>query len=180
MTFARRAGARPQCPTSLLKSPNPPPMARIQVRLCDVGLAMENLRYGEPADDGAPQFADTVLVAGVVIPPIVRPGRKGEEPSSLSDCAPEMADYCASGPSSLCAAISRSRSEPRPERPLAGPRSTRINTLDADRRLGRSGPTSNRRANRADPTSVWGLHVVLVESPQPPIRPPSPPSEPRR
>jgi ParB family chromosome partitioning protein len=55
------------------------PMARIQVRLGDLGLAKENLRYGEPADAGVPQLADTILAAGVVIPPIVRPGRKGEQ-----------------------------------------------------------------------------------------------------
>ena len=55
------------------------PMARIQVRLGDLGLAKENLRFAEPADDGVPQLADTILAAGVVIPPIVRPGRKGED-----------------------------------------------------------------------------------------------------
>ncbi len=54
-------------------------MARIQVRLGDLGLAKENLRFAEPADDGVPQLADTILAAGVVIPPIVRVGRKGEE-----------------------------------------------------------------------------------------------------
>ena len=37
------------------------------------------LRFKEPADDGVPQLADTILAAGVVIPPIVRPGRKGEQ-----------------------------------------------------------------------------------------------------
>jgi ParB family chromosome partitioning protein len=57
----------------------PVPMARLQVRLGDLGLAKENLRYGEPADDGVPQLADTIRAAGVVIPPIVRPGRKGED-----------------------------------------------------------------------------------------------------
>lgn len=57
----------------------PEPMARIQVRLGDLGLAKENLRYGEAADDGVPQLAETILAAGVVIAPIVRPGRKGEQ-----------------------------------------------------------------------------------------------------
>ena len=57
----------------------PTPMVRIQVRLGDLGLAKENLRFGEPADDGVAQLADTILAAGVVIAPIVRPGRKGEE-----------------------------------------------------------------------------------------------------
>jgi len=55
------------------------PMDRIMVRLGDLGLAKENLRFAEPADDGVPQLADTILAAGLVIPPIVRPGRKGEE-----------------------------------------------------------------------------------------------------
>jgi ParB family chromosome partitioning protein len=61
-----------QSPTS------PVAMSRIHVRLGDLGLAKENLRFHEPADDGVPQLADTLLAAGVVIPPIVRPGRKGE------------------------------------------------------------------------------------------------------
>ena len=59
-------------------TPNPEPMASIQVRLGDLGLAKENLRYNEPADDGVPQLAGTIEAAGVVIPPIVRPGRKTE------------------------------------------------------------------------------------------------------
>lgn len=56
----------------------PTPMTTIKVRLGDFGLAPENLRFKEPADDGVPQLADTILAAGVVIPPIVRPGHKGE------------------------------------------------------------------------------------------------------
>ena len=60
-------------------------MARVQVRLGDLGLAKENLRYAEPADAAVPQLADTILAAGVVIPPIVRPGRKGEEPFMALD-----------------------------------------------------------------------------------------------
>ena len=57
----------------------PAAMARVQVRLGDLGLAKENLRFHEPADDGVPQLAETILAAGVVIPPIVRVGRKGEQ-----------------------------------------------------------------------------------------------------
>lgn len=57
----------------------PAAMARVQVRLGDLGLARENLRFHEPADDGVPQLAETILAAGVVIPPIVRAGRKGEQ-----------------------------------------------------------------------------------------------------
>jgi ParB family chromosome partitioning protein len=56
----------------------PEPMETVQVRLGDLGLAKENLRYNEPADDGVPQLANTIEAAGVVIPPIVRPGRKSE------------------------------------------------------------------------------------------------------
>ena len=57
----------------------PTPMTAIKVRLGDLGLAPENVRFKEPADDGVPQLAETILAAGVVIPPIVRPGRKGEQ-----------------------------------------------------------------------------------------------------
>jgi ParB family chromosome partitioning protein len=60
-------------------------MKRIVVRLGDLGLAKENLRYAEPADEDVPQLADTLLAAGVVIPPIVRPGRKGEQPHMALD-----------------------------------------------------------------------------------------------
>ena len=63
----------------------PVAMTRIQVRLGDLGLAKENLRFNEPADDGVPQLADTILAAGVVIPPIVRPGKKGERPFMALD-----------------------------------------------------------------------------------------------
>ncbi len=57
----------------------PTPMDEITVRLGDLGLAPENLRFHEPADDRVPQLAETVLAAGVLIPPIVRAGRKGEQ-----------------------------------------------------------------------------------------------------
>jgi len=63
----------------------PAGMAHIQVRLGDLGLVRENLRYDEPADEGVPQLADTLLAAGVVIAPIVRPGRKGEQPFMALD-----------------------------------------------------------------------------------------------
>src|SRR6185437_10961221 len=57
----------------------PTPMDEITVRLGDLGLAPENLRFHEPADDGVPQLAETVLAAGVLLPPIVRAGHKGEQ-----------------------------------------------------------------------------------------------------
>src|SRR5580693_8887174 len=65
--------------------PTPTVMSRVQVRLGDLGLAKENLRFHEPADDGVPQLAETILAAGVVIPPIVRPGRKSEQPFMALD-----------------------------------------------------------------------------------------------
>jgi ParB family transcriptional regulator, chromosome partitioning protein len=65
--------------TQTVPAAPPTPMTAIKVRLGDLGLAPENLRFKEPADDGVPQLADTILAAGVVIPPIVRPGRKGEQ-----------------------------------------------------------------------------------------------------
>lgn len=66
-------------------SPTPAAMTRIEVRLGDLGLAKENLRFHEPADEGVDQLAETILAAGVVIPPIVRPGRKGEQPFMALD-----------------------------------------------------------------------------------------------
>lgn len=65
--------------SAALRTALPTAMSRIQVRLGDLGLAKENLRFHEPADDGIPQLAETLLAAGVVIPPIVRLGRKGEQ-----------------------------------------------------------------------------------------------------
>ena len=53
-------------------------MTPVKVRLGDLGLAPENVRFKEPADAAVPQLAETILAAGLVIPPIVRPGRKGE------------------------------------------------------------------------------------------------------
>jgi ParB family chromosome partitioning protein len=65
--------------TQTVPAAPPTPMTSIKVRLGDLGLAPENIRFKEAADDGVPQLADTILAAGVVIPPIVRPGRKGEQ-----------------------------------------------------------------------------------------------------
>ena len=65
--------------TAAVETSTPTAMTRIQVRLGDLGLAKENLRYDEPADEGIPQLADTIVAAGVIMPPLVRPGRKGEQ-----------------------------------------------------------------------------------------------------
>ena len=53
-------------------------LTKIRIRLNQFGLARENLRFDEPADDGIAQLADTIAAAGVIVPPIVRPGRRGE------------------------------------------------------------------------------------------------------
>ncbi len=71
--------------TSNDQSAAPIAMTHIQVRLGELGLARENLRFHEPADDGVPQLAETILAAGVVIAPIVRRGRKGEQPFMALD-----------------------------------------------------------------------------------------------
>jgi ParB family chromosome partitioning protein len=63
----------------------PTAMTPLQVRLGDLGLAPENLRFDEPADEGVPQLADTLRAAGVVIPLIVRAGRKTEAPHMALD-----------------------------------------------------------------------------------------------
>jgi ParB family chromosome partitioning protein len=60
-------------------------MAALKVRLGDLGLAPENMRFDEPADEGVPQLADTLIAAGVLFPLIVRFGRKGEQPHMALD-----------------------------------------------------------------------------------------------
>lgn len=50
------------------------------VRLGDLGIAPENPRAKEPADDNIPQLAETVAAAGIIERLMVRPGRKGERP----------------------------------------------------------------------------------------------------
>ncbi|HYG27311.1 MAG TPA: chromosome partitioning protein ParB, partial [Caulobacteraceae bacterium] len=54
------------------------------VRLGDLGLAPENPRAKEGADDGIPQLAETLAVT-VLHRLIVRPGRKGEKPMMALD-----------------------------------------------------------------------------------------------
>lgn len=51
------------------------------VRLGDLGVARENLRWGEPHDDDIPTLAATLKAAGQLQPVTVRPGRgKKEQP----------------------------------------------------------------------------------------------------
>lgn len=58
---------------------------RVRVRLMDLGLAPENLRATEPADEDVPRLADTITAAGLIYPPLVRKGRKGELPYMVLD-----------------------------------------------------------------------------------------------
>ncbi|CAN5372704.1 hypothetical protein BH10PSE2_BH10PSE2_04380 [soil metagenome] len=61
------------------------PVERI-VRLGDLGIARENLRYGEPPDDDIPTLAATLKAAGQLQPVTVRPGRgKKEQPFMALD-----------------------------------------------------------------------------------------------
>ena len=83
MSLARAQEPRPLMTVN--QPPFPEPMAAVVVRLGDLGLAPENLRFKEPADDGIPQLADTMAAAGVLLPPIVRTGRDGEQPFMALD-----------------------------------------------------------------------------------------------
>lgn len=53
--------------------------------LCDLDIAPENLRAGEPPDDDVPLLADTLFAAGQLQPLTVRPGRRGERPFMALD-----------------------------------------------------------------------------------------------
>jgi ParB family chromosome partitioning protein len=55
------------------------------VPLHDIGIAPENIRAKELADEGIPQLAETIAVADVIVPLCVRPGRKGEKPFMALD-----------------------------------------------------------------------------------------------
>lgn len=58
---------------------------QVAVRLADIDIAPENLRYGEAADDQVPQLAATIKAAGLLQYPTARPGRKGEAAWMLLD-----------------------------------------------------------------------------------------------
>ena len=63
----------------------PEPQPRKFVPLKDLGVAPENMRFGEPPDDGVPLLADTIHAAGLLKPLHVRPGRRREKPSMALD-----------------------------------------------------------------------------------------------
>ena len=54
------------------------------VRLGDIGVARENLRYGEPPDDDIPTLAATLRAAGQLQPLTVRPGRGRKEDAFMA------------------------------------------------------------------------------------------------
>ncbi|WP_293678804.1 ParB N-terminal domain-containing protein [uncultured Phenylobacterium sp.] len=53
--------------------------------LRDLGVAPENMRFSEPADDGVPELAETIFAAGVLQPLTVRPGKRKEKPGMALD-----------------------------------------------------------------------------------------------
>lgn len=59
------------------------PVERI-VRLGDLGIARENLRYGEPPDEDIPTLAATLKAAGQLQPVTVRPGRGKKEQAFMA------------------------------------------------------------------------------------------------
>ena len=73
--------------SSVLETPMPAviftPVERI-VRLGDLGIARENLRYGEPPDEDIPTLAATLKAAGQLQPVTVRPGRGKKEQAFMA------------------------------------------------------------------------------------------------
>ena len=61
---------------------------RATVPFATLDIAPENLRFGQPADAGIPQLADTMVIDGVsnqIIDLVCRPGKKGEKPNMILD-----------------------------------------------------------------------------------------------
>lgn len=63
----------------------PPERVRKTYPLRDLGVAPENMRFGEPADEEVPQLAATLKAAGLLQPLTVRPGRRKEKPAMALD-----------------------------------------------------------------------------------------------
>ncbi len=81
MALAHGAGTDPM--TDITAGPTAP--IQTVVPLHDIGIAPENIRAKEPADEGIPQLAETIAVADIIVPLCVRPGRKGEKPYMALD-----------------------------------------------------------------------------------------------
>lgn len=52
--------------------------------LRDLDVARENMRFGEPPDDGIPELAETIFAAGLLQPLTVRPGRGRKEKPGMA------------------------------------------------------------------------------------------------
>lgn len=63
----------------------PEPRVHKSVPLRDLGVAPENMRFGEAPDDDIPQLADTIRAAGLLQPLTVRPGRRREKAAMALD-----------------------------------------------------------------------------------------------
>jgi ParB family chromosome partitioning protein len=81
MALAHGAGTDPM--TDITAGPTAP--IQTIVPLHDIGIAPENIRAKELADEGIPQLAETIAVADVIVPLCVRRGRKGEKPFMALD-----------------------------------------------------------------------------------------------
>lgn len=68
-----------------LNTPAASAPGRLVVRLGDLGVAPENLRAQEPADEAVPRLAETIRAAGMLYPLVVRRGRRGESPFMVLD-----------------------------------------------------------------------------------------------
>ena len=68
-----------------IQSPDIPTRTRRVYPLKDLGVARENLRFDQPADDGIPLLAATLKAAGQLQPLTVRPGRRKEKPAMALD-----------------------------------------------------------------------------------------------
>ncbi|WAC61329.1 ParB/RepB/Spo0J family partition protein [Brevundimonas sp. SL130] len=80
---ARASRVAPETAPEVADAPTPFQITAARVRqfvaLRDLGVAPENLRAGEPADNDIPQLADTLFAAGQLQPLTVRPGRRKEK-----------------------------------------------------------------------------------------------------
>ncbi|WP_313573748.1 chromosome partitioning protein ParB [Brevundimonas sp.] len=82
---ASRKTAAPGGVTAMASAASAPSRRQMTVRLGDLDIAPENLRYGEAPDDDISQLADTIAAADLLQFPTVRPGRGGEAPYMVLD-----------------------------------------------------------------------------------------------
>lgn len=70
--------------TPTLVCPDPSDRVRKSVPLSEIGIAPENLRFGELADEDIPQLAETLAAAGQLQPLTTRPGRGKKERAAMA------------------------------------------------------------------------------------------------